>query len=340
VTAEITLACVLGSGALAVALTRLVRDVARRHHLLDRPNERSAHAVATPRLGGIGIMVPFLVVSACLRAWSGGEAGVVIPCTCVIALLGLVDDLRPLSARWRFAVQTVAAAVVVLWSGRSGAAALAPFDALLPYPMLAAGAILWIVWVTNLYNFMDGIDGLAGGQTVVAALGLAWAARSLGAPALATELLVLAASAAGFLRYNLPKASIFMGDVGSTAIGFYLASMPFAPGTAPMPLRAVALALSLFVLDATSTLVRRMWRGERWFAAHRSHLYQRPLAHGVSHAHITYPAYIGMAVTGTLAAILPGVAPAVQVALFAVPLTLFVAAWGVVRRLERRGELR
>jgi Fuc2NAc and GlcNAc transferase len=316
----------------ALTLTRAVRQYARRRHLLDHPNERSAHATPTPRLGGIGIIVAFLAAAFGLTIGLSGQAPLLVALsgTAAIALLGLVDDLRPLPARWRFVIQVAAAAAVVVSRRRELALALAPLDAL-PQPLLAAGAVLWIVWVTNLYNFMDGIDGLAGGQAVWASLGLAGAAFSLGDGLLGWVLLSLAAASAGFLRYNLPKASIFMGDVGSTAIGFFLASVPFAS----VPAVAVALALALFILDATTTLVRRVANGERWFAAHRTHVYQRPLAFGIPHARITYPAYGGMILVAAMAASYPAAGWNARTAMLLVAVGLFGGAWLWVRSLER-----
>jgi Fuc2NAc and GlcNAc transferase len=322
----------------ALILTRAVRAYARRRHLLDHPNERSAHATPTPRLGGIGILVAFLAAALGLGAGVAEQALLVTVCaTAAIATLGLVDDIRPLPARWRFVVQVAAAVAVVITGRHDLGVALVPFDGL-PTPLLAVGAVIWIVWVTNLYNFMDGIDGLAGGQAVWASLGLAAAAFSVGDALMAWVLLALAAASAGFLRYNLPKASIFMGDVGSTAIGFFLASVPFASGPTPVPAVAVALALSLFILDATTTLVRRVVRGERWFVAHRTHLYQRPLALGISHARITYPAWAGMALVAALAARYPGAGWSARAGMLLVAVGLFGGAWLWVRAHERVGQ--
>lgn len=319
-------------------LTWGIREYARRRRLLDHPNDRSAHSTPTPRLGGVGIILPFLTAALAISVGRPGAAPlvVVLCATAGISVLGLVDDLHPLKARWRFAGQVLAAAAVVLHGSRSLGAALAPFDAVLPAPLLAAAAVLWIVWATNLYNFMDGIDGLAGGQALWASAGLSAAAFSLGSSSVGWTLAALGAAAAGFLRFNLPKASIFMGDVGSTAIGFFLAAVPFADASRPLPVLAVALALSLFVLDATTTLIRRVVRGERWFAAHRSHLYQRPLAWGVGHAPITYSAYAGMAVVAAMAARYPVVEPEVRALMWATAVALFLAAWALVRRLGVR----
>lgn len=329
-----------GCFAAALVLTRLLRDFARRRHLLDHPNERSAHAAPTPRLGGIGLMVPFLAAGFALaaRAPVSGAELLLLAATLLISVVGLVDDLRPLPARVRLGAQALAAAAVVLWQGERIRPALWPFGDWLPYPLLAAAAVVWVVWATNLYNFMDGIDGLAGGQAVLASLGLAGAALAIDDGRLALLLVALAASAAGFLRYNLPKASIFMGDAGSTAIGFFLAAAPFLGRERPVPVLAVALALSLFLLDATTTLVRRVLRGERWYAAHRTHLYQQPLAWGTPHGRITYTAYAGMAVVAGLAAAFPGASPAARSASLLVAVVLFLLAWAAVHLAAGRAQ--
>lgn len=332
-------ACSAGA---ALAVTAGVREAALRRLVLDYPNARSAHHVPTPRLGGIGIMLPFLVGSTAWVAIEGHGAWrstlMVLCCTAAISALGAADDMRSLPARWRFALQALAATAVVLWRGSAVAEAMAPFDSFLPAAGLMAASILWIVWATNLYNFMDGIDGLAGGQAVWASAGLAVAALWTGDLVVAWMLVFLGASSAGFLRHNLPRASIFMGDAGSTAIGFFLASVPFASTAGPLPVLAVVLALSLFVLDATTTLLRRLVQRERWYAAHRTHLYQRPLARGVSHARITYSAYAGMAVLAGMAALYPRVGPRGRGLMFGAALLIFVGYWLVVRGLERRAD--
>ena len=157
------------------------------------------------------------------------------------------------------------------------------------------------MWITNLYNFMDGIDGLAAGQAVIAGGALALAASASGALLVANASAALAVAALGFLAFNFPPASIFMGDVGSTAIGFFFACTPFLAGDGAVPVEAVGLALALFILDATVTLVRRVVRRERLSQAHRTHFYQRPLALGFGHRRITLAAYVGMAVVAALA---------------------------------------
>lgn len=325
-------------------LTWIVREHAKRRHLLDHPNHRSAHSRPVPRLGGLALMVTFLAAAG-LLTWSrqlGPRPLVVLGATAAVSVLGLVDDLRNLRARTRLVIQALAAAAVVAsaWSELPDAWSI--LGGGLPRPFLAVVSVLWLTWLTNLYNFMDGIDGLAGGQAVIASAAIAIAAFAGGAHLTGSLLVALAAASFGFLLFNFPPASIFMGDVGSTAIGFFLGAVPFLPGPAFVPVDTVAVALSLFILDATVTLARRFARGERLSQAHRTHHYQRPLATGVPHRAITLVAYAGMlVVAGAAARSQPldvgarwsMIASAVVV--FAVLAALVV---GVERRASRRGE--
>jgi UDP-N-acetylmuramyl pentapeptide phosphotransferase/UDP-N-acetylglucosamine-1-phosphate transferase len=321
----------------AAAVTWAARQTALRRQLVDRPNERSAHVTPTPRLGGIGVMLAFipLAVAAVLLEGGGARALAVVGATAAISVLGLIDDLRPLRARWRFGVQLVVACgvVAVSWPELAAAWTLLP----LPPWLLAPISVLWIVWLTNLYNFMDGIDGLAGGQAVIAGAAIALAARVTGGGLQGTLALAMGAAALGFLVFNFPPASIFMGDVGSTAIGFFFASLPFLPGgKGAVSVEVVGLALALFVLDATTTLVRRLMRGERFYQAHRTHWYQRPLACGVRHRPITLSAYAGMLAVAGLALRYPAASPADRVTLVAGGIAVFAGVVALVLTLERR----
>jgi UDP-N-acetylmuramyl pentapeptide phosphotransferase/UDP-N-acetylglucosamine-1-phosphate transferase len=334
----LTLLGLLAVAASSISLlgTHLVRRVARARHLLDRPNGRSAHVRPTPRLGGIGIMCAFLPVATVTVVCSGGGAGALstVITTGIIAALGLVDDLRPLPARWRFGVQLAAATVVV----GANVARIESAWTLLPLPvwLLAPASVLWIVWVTNLYNFMDGIDGLAAGQATIAGAALCIVAVTVGAPMQATLAIALVGAAVGFLILNFPPASIFMGDVGSTAIGFFLASVPFLPGSGRIPVEVVGLAVALFILDATTTLIRRLARGERFFEAHRTHVYQRPLALGVPHRVITLAAYPGMVAVAGFAVAYPAATWPARVALVVAAVAVFGGYAYAVASLERR----
>lgn len=325
--------------ALACALTSalvvfLLRAYARHRSLLDLPNQRSAHSVPTPRLGGVGIVVVFLGAAV---LWNNANpstgAGSLLAAVAVIALVGLVDDLRALPARARFACHLAAAAFVVWdrWDALASAVDLLRFPAWL----LAPAMVLWIVWMTNLYNFMDGIDGLAAGQAALAGVGLAIGAFASSASDTGALLLLLAAASAGFLWFNFPPASIFMGDVGATAIGFFLVCSPLLHASRGVSVESVWIATGLFVLDATTTLLRRVVAGERWFEAHRSHWYQRPLQFGVPHRAIDRVAYSGMLILAAGAALYPSAPQPLRVAMLGLPVVVFLPMVLVVRHLER-----
>ena len=334
-----TLVFVIAGCALASALlVRAVRDFANRRALLDRPNDRSSHSIAKPRVGGVGVVVPVLAVGAGLVAAGRAPVTLLLPlaATALIALLGLADDVKPLPARIRFGVQLALASLVVAASWNRLPAAAGALGAWLPVPVLAVLAVLWIVWLTNLYNFMDGIDGLAGAQALIAGLGLAAVAASLGAGTTGWLLLALAGSSLGFLLFNFPPASIFLGDVGATAIGFFFGVLPLFPEARPVPVELVALSLSLFVLDATLTLLRRVARGEKWYTPHRTHLYQRPVVAGVGHRAVLLVAAAAMAIVSGCAVAWARVPQVGRFALVALPVALFVAVNVAVLRMERR----
>ncbi len=321
-------------------LVRVVRDFATRRALLDRPNERSSHATAKPRLGGIGVLAPVLATGVLLVAARMTSPTLLLPlgATAIIAVLGLVDDLRPLPARVRFGVHLLLATAVVVPSWARLPAAAGWLGGWLPVPVLAALAVMWIVWLTNLYNFMDGIDGLAGAQALIASLGLAFIASGIGASTSLWLLLALAGSSVGFLLFNLPPSTIFMGDVGSTAIGFFFGIVPLLPETQPVSVEPVLLALSLFVLDATWTLFRRVVAGEKWYTPHRTHLYQRPVVIGVGHRAVLLVAAAAMVLVSGCAIEWPRASLAGRTALLAIPLAVFATGFVAVRGLERRGK--
>jgi UDP-N-acetylmuramyl pentapeptide phosphotransferase/UDP-N-acetylglucosamine-1-phosphate transferase len=323
----------------SLAVTRLAREMARRISLLDQPNERSSHNRPVPRLGGIGVMVPFLLGGMALATAKGAslQAFVVLLATAAVSMVGLVDDLRPLPVRWRLAAQVGLAVIVVYAVGDAplGSTWLQAFPATAVRILL----VLWIVWLTNLYNFMDGIDGLAGGQAVLAGIAIATAAFASGAGLTGWLALLLAASNLGFLAYNFPPASIFMGDVGSTATGFFFACIPLLPEERHVSLEIVGLALSLFILDATVTLVRRAARGQRLSQAHRDHYYQRPVVLGFTHRTVTLAAWAGMCVVGLCAALYPAATLLGRAGLTAIALIVFLVAAATVVHLENGARL-
>ena len=272
------LAAVFGG---TLLLTGKVRAVLLRRAVLDIPNERSSHVRPVPRGGGIAI------VATVLPAWLAVIAAGAVPGSVVIvaagaaalAALSFLDDLSSRPAALRFAVQIAAVA--------AGIAALPPdgpvFQGWLP-PLLdrAAAGLCWL-WFVNLYNFMDGIDGIAGTETACLGAGVALVAAAAQASAGPAVLaLACAAAALGFLRWNWHPAVIFMGDVGSVPLGYLLGFLLL--GLAAHGLWQPALILPLYYLaDATWTLLRRLVRGEKVWQAHREHFYQRAVQKGLRH---------------------------------------------------------
>jgi Fuc2NAc and GlcNAc transferase len=262
---------------------------ARSRALLDLPTERSSHTQPTPRGGGLGIVVVVLAGVALLVASERLPAPTGVALLgggMLVALAGWLDDLRGLPAATRLIAHLAAALWAVAWLGGLPALAVGTETVRLG-PAGAVLAVLGIVWAINLYNFMDGIDGLAASEAAsVGTLAAVFLAPR--DPALAAVAVIVAAAAAGFLPWNWQRARVFMGDVGSGFLGFILAALALASeNAAAVPALVWLLLLGVFFVDATITLVRRMVRRERWYAAHRGHAYQRATQSGWSHAQVT-----------------------------------------------------
>jgi Fuc2NAc and GlcNAc transferase len=245
--------------------------------LLDVPNERSSHRQAVPRAGGAGI-VAGVGAGTIVLFLTGHPLGrgtlVLLIAAAAIAAIGAVDDFRSLPLPVRFGGQLLVALVTVFWLGGVDRLPLPPPLDFETGWMAGPLTVLWLLAATNFYNFMDGIDGLAAGQAIGSAIGIAVAAWASDAVAVA---ILLAAGCAGFLVFNRPPARVFMGDVASTSLGFLFAGLPLlaAPPQRPLALLAVGVGLALFLLDPVETLGRLVSRGHLPGVAHRSHSYQR-----------------------------------------------------------------
>ena len=323
---------VLGSLGVAIAGTWLVARYASRLGLIDVPNERSSHVSSTPRGGGLGIVAGVAVGILLLAAFGtrpSPQITTLLMGGAAIAGLGAIDDVHPLPAQDRLLVELLVAAIVVIALGGVERLPLPPPADVSVGWLASPLAVIWLVSVTNFYNFMDGIDGLAAGQAVASCMGVAVAAWSLGAVQLA---FVLAAAAVGFLVFNRSPARIFLGDAGSTSLGFVIAGMPLlAPaGQRPMALFAVAVGLSLFILDPIETLLRRARAGHRVGTAHRWHSYQllgNTPDRQRSVAGALVSAGIGLALVGGLSYRAPVVAwPAAALALAAFAIEKYFAS--------------
>lgn len=283
----------LHAGVSALA-TACALAYARHRNLVDQPGERRSHAVPTPRGGGIGIAVALLAGCMVLLIRGPAPASAVIGFATgllLVAGIGWIDDHRPLSPVLRLGVQCLAGAVLA-W-GLFGA------EGRWGWALLAACLVPVLV---NVWNFMDGIDGLATTQATLASLGLVALVPGVALPALA-----LAAACMGFLPFNFPRARIFLGDAGSGTLGYALAALVAAAADDIGGHHAflLLLPLSAFLVDASLTLMSRMLAGERWWQPHTSHLYQRWVKAGRSHAFVT-SVYAAFSLIATIVALFLG----------------------------------
>ena len=305
----------------ALATLMLLWFLLRRADALpvDRPNERSLHQRPTPRIGGMA-MFPGIVL-ACIAA-GARDSSVLVPMGLagLLFLLSIADDWRGLPASLRFGSHFGVAAGLALWV--AGAS-----------PLALAGAIA-MTWMTNLYNFMDGANGLAGGMTVIGfgVLGLASGEAILAFAAVGAAL--------GFLRYNFDPARVFLGDAGSVPLGFLGGALCFFGVVREhWPLWFPLLVFAPFVIDATVTLLKRMARREKVWAAHRQHYYQRLVRMGWSHRRLALAEYALMSVCGGLALWLLSAPPAWQAAGVAACLGVHAALmFWIDRRWSATGE--
>ncbi|HMA87180.1 MAG TPA: glycosyltransferase family 4 protein [Burkholderiales bacterium] len=271
-----------------VFLQLLVSQLGRRL-VLDRPNERSLHEQPVPRTGGLAIIAG--VAAGCLVGQPG--FGVTLGLAGALAAVSFLDDVFGLRTLLRLALHLAAASVMLIIELR--------FPGWLPLVVFA----LAIAWYANLYNFMDGSDGLAGGMALIGFGAYGAAAALSGVHPLAELSFALAAASGAFLTRNFHPASIFMGDVGSVPLGFLAGALGLIGWNDGLwPLWFPVLVFAPFVCDATLTLVRRLLRGERVWQAHREHYYQRLVRMGFGHsrtAAIEYAVMLACAAIALLA---------------------------------------
>ena len=258
--------------------------------LLDIPNERSSHSSPTPRGGGLAIAFTALggIILAAMWKWIDWNLAIALTGGgSMIAAVGWIDDHRDLPALVRFAVQFLSAAWAMFWLGGLPGLTVGSTQLSLGIAGIPLG-VIGIVWAINLYNFVDGIDGLAAGEAVTTGMIGGLILLAMGHYGLAMVSLLIAAANAGFLPLNWAPAKLFMGDVGSGMLGYLFAVLAIASENAgAVPLLIWVLLLGAFVFDATVTLCRRIAHGERWYHAHHSHAYQRMVQAGRSHAQVS-----------------------------------------------------
>ena len=255
--------------------------LAEKSGMIANPGERQSHEHATPTGGGLGLIFSIIVTSLCLQLvlplpgfwWQNMLPGVLL-----LAIIGWRDDRLQVSSLIRLSVQLA----VSFWLIGFGWSGLSLGDI-----GLFAGAVVAMVWLMNLYNFMDGSHGMAGFQGMFAGVVMAVLFQVGEQYAMALLALAVASACAGFLPLNFPLARVFMGDVASVPLGFIFASFAvYGIQTNTISLPVSILIMSVFIVDATLTLLTRVIRGERWYTAHAQHVYQRLIAQGGSHRQV------------------------------------------------------
>lgn len=302
--------------------------------ILDQPNQRSSHVAPTPRGGGIAIILVIAVGSFWI-SWSYNDqlTWTLALVAVLVAVISLIDDVRGLSVRVRFGTHIAGASVLICGLGFPNSVenmASAADHLLVPIPLVLLLMVFWVVGYTNAFNFMDGINGIAGVQAGVGAFAMAAVAgvstgRWDSAPVMVS--LAVSGAALGFIPHNFPKARMFMGDVGSAPLGMLLSFLVlwicrehsfhlFIP---------LAMIHANFILDTSVTLLRRIARGDRWLDSHREHFYQRLVRAGLSHTAVTSWEGLLLVIASIISVLVARSSMAVQ--LGALATVIFI--WGV-----------
>ncbi|TCT20182.1 glycosyl transferase [Thiobaca trueperi] len=261
---------------------------------MDLPNARSLHSTPVPRTGGLAVLLGLLLSLPTLAVPGIDLSPLIWPAAALALVAGVsfFDDLGEAPAWMRLLAHLLAA--ILLLAGGLGWFAVDLPGLTLPLPTILAGVLtlFHVVWMINLYNFMDGMDGLAAGMTICGFSALAVLGWSGGEPLFALAAICVAAAAGGFLTGNFPPARIFLGDTGSSSLGLLAAAFSlWGVQLGLFPLWTAWLAFSPFIVDATWTLLTRLARRERVWEAHRSHHYQRLVLAGWSHRQVLQRAY-------------------------------------------------
>lgn len=327
---------------LAAWLTSRFCKPASRFYILDHPNERSLHTRPTPRTGGVAIFIGF-VVGAGIVVWlypSYRYLSWVLAGGLLVAVVSFLDDRWRLSPVVRFVFHLSGAGLVMAAGVTPEALSMPGWAWNWPQPLAIMLSLLFVVWMINLYNFMDGIDGLAGGMAVIGFGTLAVFGWMSGQFVYCIMNLLIASAAAGFLLFNFPPARIFMGDVGSAVLGLFAGAFSLWGIKAGfLPPWAALLVFSPFIIDATATLIRRLLAGERVWEAHKTHYYQRLVQFGWSHKKVVLWEYAVMLACSFSALMATHQRPAVQYLVLGVWALFYLGTALIVRRLEVKGGL-
>ncbi|MDV4228674.1 glycosyltransferase family 4 protein [Acinetobacter baumannii] len=281
---------VLASFLFSFLLTGYMRHYALKKNIIDNPNERSSHTIPTPRGGGVSIVITFLMVLVALivsHQIEPNTGSILVGAGLGVAVLGFLDDHGHINSMFRLAIHFVIAISAVFFLG--GFSDVKLFNGSLELGWSAnIIAVLFLVWLLNLYNFMDGINGIASVEAITTVLSLALIYLLLDTHLSSELLFILAASVLGFVLWNFPKARIFMGDAGSGFLGLILGILALISLKAdPALFCSWIICLGVFVVDATFTLIRRVINGHKMYDAHRTHAYQYASRKYNSHTIVT-----------------------------------------------------
>lgn len=312
--------------------------------LLDVPNDRSLHAGVTPRSGGLGILAGLLAgyaIAADVLHLLG--QGWVFMALLLTAGVSFADDIWRLPPLLRFLVHLAAGAVLVFPAGYGlTSIALPGLNWHSPAWLLEAFSVIFIIWMVNLYNFMDGMDGFAGGMACFGFATLALLGFLAGSPVYASAALLVCVAAAGFLPFNFPPAKLFMGDLGSGSLGLLVAVfLLWADRAGLFRLWLGCVVFSPFILDATWTLLRRTLKGRRPWQAHREHFYQRLVRLGWGHRRTVLWSYVLMLKCSLVAVLcFSFTAVGVQGIMLGLLTVVYIALIKGINAMERRGPSR
>ena len=301
--------------------------------MIIQPGQRQSHEAATPTGGGLGLVFSLLVTAAVIQVflplpmfwWQGMLPGILL-----LAVIGWMDDQRSVSSSVRLLIQFIVSIWLLSFVCFQGS----QVNINLGDIGRCAAIVVALVWLMNLYNFMDGSNGMAGFQGVFAGLVMAACFFSGGQAAMAMLSLSVAAVCAGFLPLNFPNASVFMGDVASVPLGFVFGALCiYGIRTDVMDLSLAVLVMAVFVVDATLTLLARVIQGEQWYTAHNQHVYQRLIALEWSHSQVlmVYQAINVMLVLPAIA--LVKVYPKYAMLTTGLVLLLLGACWYITNRM-------
>lgn len=321
------IAITLFSLAVSIILTAYFINPQSVFYVLDHPNERSLHKIAVPRTGGLAIitatLLGFILISAFIIT---DKTLTLIGFTVfVIALLSYFDDKINLSVRLRLSVQIICALLLSLYGVALHEIILPGFHWIMPIWLNIFISVLFIVWMINLYNFMDGMDGFAGGMAVVGFASLSILGYMAGHTIFFISSLVIAFASAGFLVFNFPPARIFMGDTGSASLGLLAGAFSLWGSKEEIyPFWVSLIIFSPFILDATVTLLKRIIRGETIWRAHKTHYYQRLVEKGWGHKRTVLLEYGVMLICALAAITATIITPGLQWTVIAIIIFMYI----------------